>query len=244
MERRVNATEVRASGSKEMRVSGYAARYNSLSNKLGGEKGTHTFRERIASGAFNRILKTKPDVVMLLNHDPNYPLGRTSAGTLTLRSDDKGLCFDCLLPNTQAGRDTHESVKRGDLKACSFAFNLGERMDDWTEEEEIEDEKDLGIRGKAKRAATCIIRTIRDFSSLLDCSVVTYPAYASTSVDARSLISAEVRSHVASFRNGRVLRGSTPVPAGIAKNFGVYYAKDDSSEQLVIARRRALLSQI
>jgi hypothetical protein len=50
-------------------------------------------------------------------------------GTLTLRGDNKGLAFDCLLPNTQAGRDTHESVKRGDLSGASFAFNLGKRSD-------------------------------------------------------------------------------------------------------------------
>jgi HK97 family phage prohead protease len=238
MERRIAASEVRATGvGKEMRVSGYAARYNSLSNKLGDCK--NSFRERIASGAFNRILSTKPDVVFLLNHDVNHVLGRTSAGTLTLRSDDKGLAYDCLLPNTQAGRDTHESVKRGDLRGASFAFNLGERMDAWGEEDEIEDEKDLGLRGRSK-GKKMVVRTIRDFSSLMDCSVVTYPAYDQTSAAARhNVVAAEVRSHVATFRTG-VVRGSTPMPAGIERNFGVYYVKDDSADQLVIARRKQL----
>jgi uncharacterized protein len=239
MERRIAPSEVRASkAGGELRVSGYAARYNSLSGDLGG------FKERIAKRAFDRILGTNPDTVMLLNHDANLPLGRTSAGTLTLRGDDKGLAFDCLLPNTQAGRDTHESVKRGDLSGASFAFNLGKRsdgssMDAFSEEEEIEDEKDLGLRGKAK-GKKILVRTIHDFSSLMDVSVVTYPAYGQTSVAARhNVVAAEVRSHLATFRKGVVL-GSTPMPAGIARNFGVYYVKDDSADQLVIARRKQL----
>jgi uncharacterized protein len=241
MERRVAVSEVRASKTgNELRVNGYAAKYGVLSNDLGG------FRERIAKRAFDRILGTNPDTVMLLNHDANHVLGRTSAGTLTLRGDDKGLVFDCLLPNTQAGRDTHESVKRGDLAGCSFAFTLGQRsdgstMDQWDEEEEIEDEKDLRGRSKAKKIA---VRTVRDYASLLDVSVCTYPAFTQTSIAARhNVVSAEVRSHLDTFRN-RVVRGSTPMPAGIARNYGVYYAKDDSADQLVIARRKALLAQV
>jgi HK97 family phage prohead protease len=110
MERRILSSEVRASKTgSEMRISGYAANYNVLSGNLGG------FRERIAKRAFDRILSTEPDTACLLNHVLNNILGRTSSGTLTPRGDDKGLSFDCLLPNTQAGRDTLESVKRDDL---------------------------------------------------------------------------------------------------------------------------------
>lgn len=116
-------------------------------------------------------------------------------------------------------------------------------MDTWDEEDEIEDEKDLGLRGRSK-GKKMVVRTIRDFSSLKDCSVVTYPAYDQTSAAARhNVVAAEVRSHVATFRTG-VVRGSTPMPAGIERTFGVYYAKDDSADQLVIARRRALLAQV
>jgi uncharacterized protein len=242
MERRTVASEVRATGAgKEMRIGGYAARYNSLSNKLGD--GKTSFRERIASGAFNRILSTKPDVVMLLNHDANHVLGRTSAGTLELKSDANGLAYNCLLPNTQTARDIHESIRRGDLRGASFAFNLGERMDDWDEEEIEADEKELGLRSKGKKSKE-LVRTIRDFSALKDCSVVTHPAYDQTSAAARhNIVAAEVRSHVATFRTG-VVRGSTPMPEGIARNYGVYYVKDDSADQLVIARRKALLAQV
>jgi uncharacterized protein len=176
MERRIQSTEVRASKSAAgPTISGYAARYGVLSGDLNTRSGS--FKERIANRAFDRILRTKPDVVMLLNHDANHVLGRTASRTLTLRADDNGLQFECLLPNTQAGRDTHESIKRGDLGACSFAFNVGDDMEEWSEERGVP------------------VRTLRDFSGLHDVSVVTYPAYPDTSVMARhNEIAAEVRS--------------------------------------------------
>src|SRR5258705_12398593 len=118
MEKRILGThELRASKSGDkMVVKGYAATYGTLSKDLGG------FRERIAPGAFRRILSTSPDVVMTFNHDLNTVLGRTTAGTLRLHEDSRGLAFECDLPNTSAGRDVFESIQRGDLHACSFAF--------------------------------------------------------------------------------------------------------------------------
>jgi HK97 family phage prohead protease len=200
MERRVQFTaqEVRASKSSDgkMCVRGYAATYNTLSKPLPADKNGASFRERIAQGAFKRILRTNPDVVALFNHDANAVLGRTKSGTLRLKEDDKGLAFECDLPDTTAGRDVWMSVKRGDLASCSFAFNLGERMDEW-DEEDIEDEKGLGLRGAVKKMAKCIVRTIRDFSQLFDISIVTDPAYPGTSVGARSVqLCAEYRSRV------------------------------------------------
>jgi uncharacterized protein len=195
MEKRFQLTEVRAVKNGDKRtIAGYAARYNVLSGDLGG------FRERIASGAFKRILATNPDVVCLFNHSDSAVLGRTTAGTLRLSEDSRGLKFECDLPATSAGRDTYESVQRGDLNGCSFAFMVDDaRMCDY-KEEEIDDEEG-GIRGIVNRATRAIIRTIRDFAHLIDVSVVTHPAYPQTSVDARHLlVGAEARSRVASLK--------------------------------------------
>ena len=195
MEKRFQVTEVRAVKDGDKRtITGYAARYNVLSSDLGG------FRERIASGAFKRILATNPDVVCLFNHSDNAVLGRTAAGTLRLSEDSRGLKFECDLPDTTTGRDTYESVQRSDLNGCSFAFVVDDsRMCEY-KEEDIDDEED-GMRGMVKRAARAIIRTIRDFANLIDVSVVTHPAYPQTSVDARHLlVGAEVRSRVASLK--------------------------------------------
>jgi phage head maturation protease len=97
-------------------------------------------------------------------------------------------------------------VQRGDLNGCSFAFMVDDaRMCEY-KEEEIDDEED-GMRGMVKRAARAIIRTIRDFANLIDVSVVTHPAYPQTSVDARNLVGAEVRSRVALFQKPFVTQG-------------------------------------
>jgi uncharacterized protein len=197
MEKRILGThELRASKSGDkMVVKGYAATYNTLSKDLGG------FRERIAPGAFRRILSTNPDVVMTFNHDVNSVLGRTTAGTLRLSEDRNGLAFECDLPNTAAGRDVWESVQRGDINGCSFAFKLASGMDELSEESV---ESDGGIRGAVKRTVKMIVRTIKDFANLFDCSVVTDPAYSGTSVSPRSLvIDAELRSRVQAFKPAR-----------------------------------------
>lgn len=82
MEVRAFKSEVRASpaedGSGALRFEGYAALFNSWSQDLGG------FREQIAPGAFTKAL-TADDVRALMNHDPNYVLGRNRSGTLVLR---------------------------------------------------------------------------------------------------------------------------------------------------------------
>ena len=97
MEKRFQVTEVRAKKNGDKRtITGYAARHNVLSGDLGG------FRERIASGAFKRILATKPDVVCLFNHSDNAVLGRTTAGTLRLSEDSRGLKFECDLPDLRS----------------------------------------------------------------------------------------------------------------------------------------------
>lgn len=194
MEKRIlSAHELRASKTGDKRtVDGYAATYNTLSKDLGG------FRERIAPGSFKRILSTNPDVVCLFNHDMNSVLGRTSAGTLRLSEDRKGLAFACDLPDTSVGRDVWESVQRGDLADMSFAFNVAPGMDELTEEQ-VEDDS---IRGAVKRTVKMIVRTIKDFANLFDCSVVVSPAYGNTSVGvARSLVvGAELRSRIDSFK--------------------------------------------
>jgi HK97 family phage prohead protease len=194
-------SELRASKSGSKKVSGYAARYNVLSHMLPGG-----FKERIAKRAFDKVLAGNPDVVCTFNHDNNQVMGRTSSGTLQLRGDDDGLGFTCDLPNTSAARDLHELVTRGDIKECSFAFMLGDEDQDWNEEDDLENERGSSVG----RAARVIVRTIKNFSKLVDVSLVTSPAYPGTQVDARNIVTAEVRSRVAALTaEDRVIGGMT-----------------------------------
>jgi phage head maturation protease len=55
-----------------------ASAYDVLSGKLPSGN-TGYFRERIQTGAFDRVLRSNPDVVALFNHDVDFPLGRTTA---------------------------------------------------------------------------------------------------------------------------------------------------------------------
>jgi HK97 family phage prohead protease len=151
--------ETRADGRPVL--TGYAVRYNTLSVDLGG------FRESILPGAFDKVLnrqRGKGDVVALFNHDPNQLLGRTSSGTLELSSDDKGLRYSVSLPNTELGRMIAEMTARRDLRGSSFAFTVDAKGESWAPGED----------GKPRRS-------IREVTGLFDVSVVTHPAYASSS---------------------------------------------------------------
>ena len=151
--------EIREGGDgKEPLLRGYVARFNDLSEDLGG------FVEKIQRGAFQKTLNEQADVRFLLNHDPNIVLGRSRAGTLEIRERSGGLWIENTLPDTQQARDIAVSVKRGDITQGSFGFRTVK--DKWDEEAEP------------------IVRTLQEVK-LIDASLVTFPAYPSTSVSAR-----------------------------------------------------------
>jgi HK97 family phage prohead protease len=158
--------ELRTVGT-EFALVGFAATYNSWSKDLGG------FREQIAPGAFKRSIQQKADVKALFNHAPDHILGRTKSGTLTLEDSPKGLRFRCQLDrNSQKHQDIHAAVLRGDIDECSFAFTVPKGGDSWTE----------GIDPDTNQRIS--FRTLNDVD-LIDCSVVTYPAYNETDAQAR-----------------------------------------------------------
>ncbi|WP_136487867.1 HK97 family phage prohead protease [Vibrio sp. H11] len=145
------------------RIVGYAAKFNTRSNNLGG------FVEVIAPGAFDDVLDD--DVRGLFNHDRNFVLGRSVSGTLSLSVDDIGLRYEITPPDTQMVRDmVLEPMARGDISQSSFAFRLPSDGYRW-------DEGDDGV----------YIRTIIRVSKLLDVCPVTYPAYNDTEASTRAL---------------------------------------------------------
>lgn len=158
-ERRVSLViECRAADGELPKIVGYAALFNSLSEDLGG------FREQIAPGAFSSI--ETDDIRALFNHQPEYVLGRNTAGTLGLAEDAKGLRVEITPPDTAWANDLISSMRRGDINQMSFGFFT--RSDVWD-----------SVNGE-------IIRTLTDVE-LFDVSVVTFPAYSETYVDVRAL---------------------------------------------------------
>ena len=175
----VTATELRAAAGDAMQIEGYAAKFGVVSKPIGGQ-----FREVIQKGAFARCLQDMDgaddddDCRCTVNHDTNQILGRTKNKTLTLSEDERGLKFRCQLnPDSQAHRDLHASVKRGDIDACSFAFGMTQEGQEWTD-----DYMDPETNSR------CTLRTINSVASLFDVSVVTNPAYPRTQVDHRSAL--------------------------------------------------------
>lgn len=120
--------------------------------------------ERVAPGAFRKTLGG--DVRALADHDSRLVLGRTTAGTLELREDDKGL-WGRIKINERDGdaMNLYARVQRGDISQCSFGFDI---LD-----EEFEEREDGSV-----------LWTIREVK-LYEVSVVTFPAYVETSANAR-----------------------------------------------------------
>lgn len=121
--------------------------------------------ERVAPGAFASSLGTM-DVRALCDHESRLVLGRMSADTLTLREDEHGL-FGTIKINRDDGdaMNLYARVQRGDVTQCSFGFDI-------TAEDYIENPD-----------GSCLWY-IRDVV-LYEVSVVTFPAYEETSVEAR-----------------------------------------------------------
>jgi HK97 family phage prohead protease len=117
MERRSLTTppELRATDNGKT-IAGYAAVFNDVAD-IGG-----SFREIIAPGAFKDTLGG--DVRALVDHDSGRVIGRSTAGTLRLNEDDKGLKVEIDLPDTSDGRDLAVSLTRGDISGMSFGFRV------------------------------------------------------------------------------------------------------------------------
>ena len=174
----VQDVEARQADDGTMRLRGYAAVFNDASVPL-------PFKETIAPGAFRKTLSETPDVRLLINHE-GLPLARTKNGTLTLTEDDRGLFMDAVIADTSEGRDLYKLVERGDVDQMSFAFRVIRQK--WNEDRST--------------------RTLTEVSLADgDVSVVTYPAYPTTTVEAREAL----RTAIESIKEGRALDGESMI---------------------------------
>lgn len=134
---------------------------------------TDKMYETVSPNAFRSV---NNDVVCLWNHDQNYPLGRMSNNTLSLRVDDIGVFGRVEVnPQDQFAMDAYARIQRGDVKQCSFGFNI-------LKETPIRHDDDV----MEWRLEECDLHEI---------SPVTFPAYKSTTVQARSEQLADMEQH-------------------------------------------------
>ena len=144
---------------EELLIEGYFAVFDSNYDIWPGAS------ESIAQGAFSNSLETD-DIRALTNHNTDLVLGRTRAGTLTLREDTHGLWGSIRInPKDTDATNTRERVLRGDVSQCSIGFDIIR--------EDTEFREDGSVHW-----------TIREVK-LYEVSVCTFPAYTETNVNAR-----------------------------------------------------------
>jgi HK97 family phage prohead protease len=162
-DRMYRAFEVRAAPD-DMIVEGYALTFDqpTVMAEIEGRK----YSEVISRGAFDNA--EMRDVVLNFDHQ-GKPLARTKNGTLALTVDDVGLHIRADLSSTAESRALYEEIKAGLIDKMSAAF----------------------IVGKENYDRETRTRKIDGFKRLYDVAAVTFPAYESTSIEARGLFDAE-----------------------------------------------------
>ena len=168
LEKRFYNFEVRAGQNEggESIISGRPIVYNSRTN-LG------YFDEIIEQGALDGANLT--DVRFLVNHDiSKIPLARSRRNngnsTMLLSVDNEGLSLDWAkldTENNSEARALYSAVQRGDISGMSFMFS-------------IDGEKWEGLESSHPT------RRITKIGSVVEISAVTFPAYESTEIYARS----------------------------------------------------------
>lgn len=130
------------------------------------------FDEIIEPGALNNSDLT--DVRFLVNHDMSkIPLARSRRNngnsTMQLSIDNDGMSIEVLLDteNNAEARALYSAVQRGDITGMSFLFGVD--SEEW---DDLESEHPT--------------RHIRSISTVVEVSAVSFPAYESTEINARS----------------------------------------------------------
>ncbi|BBI32479.1 HK97 family phage prohead protease [Cohnella abietis] len=145
--------------------------------------------EELAPESFNTTLTN--DIRALINHDTMFVLGRNKSGTLELKVDEHGLWGRVRINSKDSdAMNLYERVRRGDVDQCSFGFNIVREETEWRED------------GTVK----WMIREI----DLHEVSVVTYPQYEETGVQAR-------KADVAQHRSRQLLQRKQNVKARLKK---------------------------
>lgn len=166
LEQRSYNFEVRAEETEAGNIiTGRPIVYNSRTN-LGW------FDEIIESGALSNTDLT--DVRFLVNHDTSkIPLARSRRNngnsTMKLTVDEAGMGIRVTLDteNNSEAKALYSAVQRGDISGMSFMFGIDD--EEW---ENLESDHPT--------------RHIRAISTVVEVSAVTFPAYESTEINARS----------------------------------------------------------
>lgn len=175
-----------ASNNDEMCIEGYFIVFGQQTELWAGAY------EEIAPNALDKTLNN--DIRALINHDTRLVLGRNKSGTLELRVDGRGLFGKIKInSNDTEAVNLYERVKRGDVSQCSFGFNIISEETEWRDD------------GTVKWTITEV--------DLHEVSVVTFPAYEETGVQAR-------QASVEAYREKQILQKKNNLKVRL-KNYGI-----------------------
>lgn len=155
------------------RIDGRAILFDSWSVDLGG------FKERMLPGS----VQLESDLLALFDHATDKVLGRTSAGTMEVRMDDRGVAFTAFPPETSWANDLRVSMERGDIRGCSYRMMVEE--DKWY----------VDMNGQVCRD---VIK-----AQISELTVTSMPAYPETTAEARSTAAKLAKHSKAEERVGR-----------------------------------------
>lgn len=160
--------EVRTEEENEGVIEGYPIVFNQETDLGGG------IREMIAPEAVGdgKVLR---DVALMVGHDFGMiPLAHSrnnnENSTMQLTPDEHGVRMRAVLDvkNNPKAAEVYSAIKRGDVSGMSFAFIVDK--EEW---EGVETDSPL--------------RRVTGFSKIFECSIVAFPAYPGTSVQAASV---------------------------------------------------------
>ena len=150
--------ETREDG-EDLYIEGYFSVFNSTYELWPGAT------ESIAPGAFDDSVSD--DVRALYNHNTDLVLGRTSAGTMEIKQDSRGLWGRIHINHEDSdAMNAYSRIKRGDITGCSFGFDIAAQETDYRDDGSVH-------------------WTITKISPLYEISPCTFPAYQDTTVSAR-----------------------------------------------------------
>lgn len=138
---------------------------------FGSRADLHYFEEIIDVGALDEA--DLSDVRLCLNHDTSYVYARSRrnnpTSTMRLNTDMQGMTIEALLAIDESpkAQDYYSAVRRGDIDKMSFMFSV--EQDRW---ENLDTDYPT--------------RHIEKIASVVEVSAVTFPAYQSTEIYARS----------------------------------------------------------
>ena len=141
-------------------VEGYFIKFNEEAKIMEG------MYEEVSPGSLDLSLKEN-DIRCLFNHEHGMVLGRTGNQTTELRVDAKGLYGKIKINrDDKQAMDILARIERGDINSCSFGFNI--------RKEEIQNRDDGSVK--------FVLKDI----DLREVSIVTFPAYPTTSIQSRT----------------------------------------------------------